>query len=96
MLPIVNEPLIYFKNYDKHYKALVKRQKRMITLMILTGNYASFLLESSIAVQHKNGTMLGRGDHNSSNRLYILCITKEEIITAATDYIFCASQRQAK
>ena len=80
-MPTVNRPPINPSNDDEHYEALVNRQTRNDKIYDTSRRYASFSLGSTVVVQWEDGgpcthgTVVGRGDHNHSNRSYRIQIT---------------------
>ena len=74
-MPIVNRLPINSNDDDEHYKVLIHRPTKIMR------SYASFSLGSTIVVQQDgepwtHGTVIGRCDHNHSNRPDIIKIIK--------------------
>ena len=76
-----NGPLMNSNNNDQHYEALAKWQTMNDQTNDIFRHYA-FLIGPTVAAQHDDGgllvhdTAVRRGDHNHSNRSYIICFTK--------------------
>ena len=77
IMPIFIRPSVNSNNDDEHYEALVERQMKNDKNHNTSGNYATFWLGSTVAVQHEDGglwthgTVVGRGDH-SHNMIHII------------------------
>ena len=64
VMPIINRKLVSIDNGDKHCKALVKRQTKMIRNMILP-EIILFLVQC-------HGAVVEKGDHNLHDCSYIV------------------------
>ena len=82
-------------NDDKHYEALVTRQTRNNKNYGTSRSYYSFSIWSTVVVQQEDGgplihgTVVGRGDHNHSNRCYMIRISK-------TGYVVTSNSKHIK
>ena len=82
IMPINHSLPINSNNDDGHYEALVIRQTRNDKNLDTSRNYDSFSIGCTVVVQWEKselwtyGTVVGRGDHNHSNRSYMIRITK--------------------
>ena len=84
-MPIINRLPINSHNDDEYYEALGTRQTRNDKNYDTSRSYGSFSVGSTVVVQQEDGCLLtygtygpmvGRGDHNYSNRCYMIRISK--------------------
>ena len=81
IMPTINRLPINSGNDDEHNKVPVNRQRKKIRNMI-NQKLCFFSIRSTLVVQCEDGkpwthgTVVGRGDHNHSNRSYTTRLTK--------------------
>ena len=84
IMSIVNRLPISLNNDDEHYKLLVERQTKNDRNHDNSRNYTFIPVGSTAPVQWEDGdrwthdTIIGKGDHNHSNRSYTKCIKSQD------------------